>query len=262
MTVDAALVGPVPVVLVPGLSGAPETDFAFLGPMLARQRRVLTVDLAVAGAGDAAGSGATASATATSTTEAACEAAVVRAAEDAGGPVALLGVSVGAVLAVRVAAARPDLVRQLVLVAGWLSPTEKLRAFAGTWARLREEGSAALDTVSAAALVSVDAFDRARGLPATAATDRLVALAAGLPAVGAESVRAPALVVGADHDELAGAAQSRLLFATIPDARLATVPTGHAALVERPAEVLRLVTDFLERPDRHPAATRIPAMQP
>lgn len=237
---------PVPVVLVPGLSGAPETDFAFLGPMLARHRRVLPVDLTAIRSADPA----------------AAQAAIVAAAEQAGEPVALLGVSVGAVLAVRVAATRPDLVRQLILVAGWLTPTDKLIAFAGLWRRLRDEGSGALDAVSAAALVSVGGFDRARGLPGTPATDRLVALAAILTADGADSVRAPTLVIGADHDEIAGAAESRLLFATIPDARLAAVPTGHAVLVERPAEALRLVGDFLERPDRHPAATRIPAMIP
>lgn len=236
---------PVPVVLVPGLSGSPE-EFAFLAPMLARHRRVLPVDLATVGTPDPA----------------AAQAMIVAAAEQAGEPVALLGVSVGAVLAVRVAAARPDLVRQLILVTGWLTPTDKLIAFAGIWRRLREEGSEALEAVSAAALVSVGGFDRARGLPGTKATDRMVALAAILSADDADAVSAPTLVIGADHDEVAGVDASRLLFATIPDARLATVPTGHAALVERPAEVLRLVVDFLERPERHPAATRIPAMVP
>lgn len=241
---------PLPVILVPGLSGAPNEDFAFLAPMLARHRRVLPVDLTMltddAGADDAAFA----------------EAAIVAAAEDAGEPVALLGVSIGAVLAVRVAATRPELVRQLILIAGWLAPTRKLTAFADTWARLRRERSGTVDAVSAAAVTSTGGFERARGLPATPTTDRLVALAARLTAAGAESVRAPTLVIAADHDELAGSAESRLLFATIPDARLATVPTGHAALVERPAEVLRLVGDFLERPDRHPATTRIPAMRP
>ncbi|WP_375400339.1 alpha/beta fold hydrolase [uncultured Amnibacterium sp.] len=250
-----ALSAHVPVVLVPGLSGAPTEDFAFLAPMLARHRRVLPVDLTALTNADS-------ESTDSLIDPAAAETVIAATAEEAGEPVALVGVSVGAVLAMRVAARRPELVSQLVLVAGWLAPPVKLTAFADTWARLRREQSGALNAVSAAALTSIDGFERARGLPGTPATDRLVALAARLGAAGAESVRAPTLVIAADHDELAGPAESRLLFVTIPDARLATVPTGHAALVERPAEVLRLVGDFLERPHRHPATTRIPAMRP
>ncbi len=61
----------------------------------------------------------------------------------------------------------------------------------------------------------------------------------------------PTLVVGCTHDDLAGVDQARMFFASLPDARYAEIDSGHAALAERPAEVLAIIREFAADPARH-----------
>ena len=65
-------------------------------------------------------------------------AAAAEAATD--GRVDLVGFSLGAVVAAAVAALRPDLVRRLVLVAGWIGPNDEyLRNLMTVWRRIADD---------------------------------------------------------------------------------------------------------------------------
>ncbi|GAB2456229.1 pimeloyl-ACP methyl ester carboxylesterase [Conyzicola lurida] len=91
-----------PLVLLPGLSGSAAVDFAFLAPVLARQREVIALDL-----DDRTPS------------------------RLPDGPFDLVGYSVGAVAAAELALTAD--VRHLVLVAGVLESGERQRRFARVW---------------------------------------------------------------------------------------------------------------------------------
>jgi pimeloyl-ACP methyl ester carboxylesterase len=154
---------------------------------------------------------------------------------------ALIGYSLGAVLAARHAASRP--VASLTLVCGWLETTPRLV----DWTRHAFDPAFAAHT-----MLSVEAFGAEVPL-----RPELVAMAA-TASVGelAGDIRTPTLVIGATQDAVVGPRQSRLLFGAIPDVRYTEIPTGHAALVEQPARVLALIDDFLARPLRHANGVR------
>ncbi|MDM4762171.1 alpha/beta hydrolase [Galbitalea sp. SE-J8] len=197
----------------------------------------------------------------------------------------LVGYSLGATVAA-VHAAGHD-VAALVLVSGWLDPTpglvhwtehaadpdfaaRTLLSPAG-WAAARESAPAARRSAphhgNAASAVHRGNPNPGRphhGNAREPALDpKLVALAArtgvGDAALG---IRAPALVVGASLDTVAPLEQTRLLAAAVPDARYTELPTGHAALSERPAQVHAVVDAFLRAPQRHPAGAEVAAWRP
>lgn len=230
-------------VLVPGLSGRPDMDFPFIAPMLRRQFDVTEVRFDGLAAPDLD----------------ALLAVVDSAVASCSTPPVLVGLSLGAAIAARVT--RP--LSSLVLIAGWWRPSPKLETFAATWMRLREEGSAALDDVSALALYSAEGWDAARALPADSISDAMIALAAraDLSKVSL-AVTAPTLVVGGVHDEVATTRETRLLFGAIQDARYAELRSGHAVTHERPAELLELITAFAAAPTRYPAGSIISEQSP
>jgi len=237
-----------PVVLVPGLSGRPAEDFSFLSPMLARRHDVSTVTF--------------------DDVDHSCSlrdlvervhSVVERCAE----PPAVVGYSLGAVASVAFAAAHPSSVAGLTLVAGWLTPSPKLRAFAEVWRALRVEGSTALPHAAMTALFSADGWDSARPPLIDGVADALIRLSATADVSAlVPLITAPALVVGGALDEVATRIQSKLLFGALTDARYAEVHSGHAIVHERPAELLSLISAFLARPDAYPAGTRIREERP
>ncbi len=242
-------------VLVPGMSGRPEVDFPFLGPMLRRRFEVTEVTFegleAAAGRGQLEGLEQPSFAALLERVEAAvlaCETSPL-----------VVGYSLGAVVAARLVSATAG----LVLIAGWWQPAPKLLAFATTWAQLRAERSAALDRVTQHALYSAAGWDAAHTLPADALTDALIALAArtALPE-GAPLAEASTLVIGCSHDEVATTRQTQLLFGALPDARYAEVPSGHAVTHERPAELVELITSFAAAPDRFPTGSIVTTLAP
>lgn len=62
------------------------------------------------------------------------------------------------------------------------------------------------------------------------------------------TIRAPTLVVTSDNDHLIPQALSELIAARIAGAKLVVMPgAGHIPFMEQPAEVVRIVTDFIDQ---------------
>ncbi|TFD19542.1 alpha/beta fold hydrolase [Cryobacterium sp. TMS1-13-1] len=231
-----------PVVLVPGFSGRTGEDFPFLLPMLERRHRVVSVDFTTPGVhtlGDLVSR---------------IGVAVARCDE----PPAVVGYSLGGVAAAAFAAQQPAALSSLAVVAGWMTPAPKLGAFAGLWAELQAERSAALAAAARQALYSADGWDSARPPLVDDIAARLVALGSTLDVSAmAPGIAVPTLVVGCASDEVATTWQSKLLFGAIADARYAQIDAGHAVVHERPAELLAVLGAFLTEPTRYPAGTLI-----
>ena len=253
------------VVLLPGIGGDGARDFGFLGPMLSRHRRVLTLDYPT---------------TATNLAGLAefARAAIARAFP--GEEVQLVGHSLGAAVALELAAITPT--RAVVLIAGVYGGSPRTHLFAATWQRLaglaelpklpelpdsaelpESAGTSAREDFARFAALSgaFVEFEPARTLPwgGGPATDAHVELLASTTvADSAAQLTVPTLIIGAGDDAIVGAEQSRALFGAIDDARLVVIDSGHAALVERGAEVLSFVDPFLDNPGEHPAGTILP----
>ncbi len=177
-------------------------------------------------------------------------------------PPVVVGYAIGAAAAIRAAVDDVDAVAGVVAIAGWLTPGPKLQAHAGLWPALADRPEV-LAAVVRQARWSADGWESAGEPAVDARAHELVVLSAqiGLEEV-APRLRVPALVISCRYDEVAGVAQSRLLFGALPDARYAEVASGHAVLRERPAEVLQLVDEFADDPTALPAGHVLPAALP
>jgi len=148
-------------------------------------------------------------------------------------PVDLVGVSLGALVAVAWAAAHPDTVRRLVLYGGWVSGREVSPASArehvlGLVASHWGLGSDVLTDIFApdSDAVSRAEYGRYQRASASAATARsLLALSYDLDVGGMlERVRAPTLVVHRADDRAAPVEQAQALATGIPGAELVVLP--------------------------------------
>jgi pimeloyl-ACP methyl ester carboxylesterase len=167
--------------------------------------------------------------------------------EHAGGPVHVLGVSWGGVVAVRLARRHPHLVRSLVLAdssRGSGQTPEQAAAMRGRAQELRIRGAAAFAAERAPRLVSAGAAD---SLVDTVA--RTMAESIRLPGYGyaADSmaatdltaelaaIRTPTLVLCGSEDTVTGVEESQALAGGIEDAVFVTLRSaGHLANQERP----------------------------
>jgi len=176
--------------------------------------------------------------------------------EAADGRVDLVGFSLGAVVAAAVAALRPDLVRRLVLVAGWTNPGDVyLHNLMTTW---RRTGS---DPEAFGRLGTLTAFSRTF-LNTIGAAEVEKIVAGNLPTPGAlrqielnlrvdirpllPKITAPTLVVGCTLDATVPVENARELHAGIAGSTYAEVESGHVVLFEQPAEFVKLVEDFIQ----------------
>jgi pimeloyl-ACP methyl ester carboxylesterase len=150
-----------------------------------------------------------------------------------GGPAHLAGYSAGGVVALGVAARRPDLVRRLVVLNtayakdGWLflpQPGGELPAeVADRYAEVSPDGRDHLPVV-------VEKFARAAHAP---------------EAVDLGAITSPTLVLGSD-DDIVRLEHTVALYQGIADAQLCVLPgTSHLMPFERPELVTSLVADFL-----------------
>jgi 2-succinyl-6-hydroxy-2,4-cyclohexadiene-1-carboxylate synthase len=190
----------------------------------------------------------------------------------AAAPAMVVGYSLGARIALRLAVTRPEIVRRLVLEspsAGFASEDERLER-----RRLDEARALRLDEHGIRAFV--DEWERepvfagqAERLPRAAAAtlrsgrlaNRPQGLATSLRGAGQGSmeplfdrlrdVRCPTLVIAGADDPI-GCRRAGAIAAGIADARLEVIDrAGHAAHLERPAAFRRLVLSFLlEEPAR------------
>jgi 2-succinyl-6-hydroxy-2,4-cyclohexadiene-1-carboxylate synthase len=197
-------------------------------------------------------------------------------------PATVMGYSMGARVALRLAITAPSLVARLILEspsAGIADPAERAarRASDEELARLAER-----DGIEAfmARWESLPIFDSERSLPpdvrARHHAERLRCrpdgLAASLRGAGQgsmeplhsrlDSVTAPTLAIAGELDGV-GAPRARAIAAAIRNAALALVPgAGHAPHREQPEQVTRLVLEFLARPPDPPLTTVPPPAVP
>ncbi|RKS79341.1 pimeloyl-ACP methyl ester carboxylesterase [Actinomadura pelletieri DSM 43383] len=181
---------------------------------------------------------------------------VIAVIEHAGtGPADMLGFSLGAPTAAAVAALRPDLVRRLVLVAGfphaedeyiqqlitaWLTLTDNPEAFGrlGTLTSftpryLNEIGH---DLAEQARWFMSPVDGRLRQLDLV----RRVDVRSLLP-----RIEAPTLVIGCTRDQLIPVENHREFSSAITGSEYTELDTGHVLMAERPADFLKPVLDFL-----------------
>lgn len=176
----------------------------------------------------------------------------------------LLGTSYGGEVGILFAARYPERVRSLAIVASVAHLEPDLAAKTAAWAEAAASGPRALfrtmlpDTYS-------PGFRELNPAMLAAAEERLAALPPEFFASFAElvaafhrldlrgelgEIRCPTLVVAAELDTLKPPAYSREIAAGIAQARLAVVRhAGHAVVLERPDEVVRLLLDFLSKID-------------
>ncbi len=178
------------------------------------------------------------------------------------GPAAVVGCSFGGRVAVELAGAKPELVRKLVLVAPGLASTEWTEESKAGFAEeeeLVERGDlAGAGAQQARMWLAPDASEEVRRLTA-AMTVRSYEqqlpvdgeVRASWPEPSAETrlreLRQPTLVVvgAADRPELRSLAER--IAEELPDARLETIAgAGHLPSLERPAELNRLLLEFLQ----------------
>ena len=153
------------------------------------------------------------------------------------GPVDLVGHSLGALIALRVAAAHPQLIRRLILI----SPpgiTQQRSAFAFGWPLI-----ASLTGARPSFLVRL-AADASRAGPANILRGaRYVASADAT--IEAEKVAAPTLLVWGAGDRLVPSTSATQWLELLADARLHVIPTAaHVPMVEAPEELAAVISKF------------------
>jgi pimeloyl-ACP methyl ester carboxylesterase len=209
------------VLLLPGFGSTIAADFSFVGPMLGRTRTVIGVE------------------TGEPLPEGAAPMHVVG--YGAGAAAATIAVAQGRVAALTVTLIAPVLASPVAPSPATAPGTAMPDLLSPAFRALRPEVSAPRS----------DPERAAAELAALADVD-LVALIA--------SVDVPVLVIRCTDDALAGPTDAARLVDAAPDARLALVDSGHAVLVERPAEVLALLAPFLADPHGHAAGSVIRAV--
>ncbi|HUB04843.1 MAG TPA: alpha/beta hydrolase [Solirubrobacteraceae bacterium] len=260
IAIDETGQGP-PLVLLHGV-GASRAVWRRVTPALAEGRHVIAPDLPGFGESAPAGSG--------FDLDTAAEALAEPLAERAGGPFDLLGNSLGGAVAFRLALARPDLVRRLVLSApAGFAPApapRALRAAAGAFG----DRALAVRRVVGAPVARVPAVRRALLWGAVAEPQRLAAddarmmleASRGSTRVGAavsavlgadlrtdlERLEAPLGVIWGWRDRVIPISTLRQIRATRPDVLVITIPrAAHVPQIERPAEFAAAVRRLLER---------------
>jgi pimeloyl-ACP methyl ester carboxylesterase len=166
------------------------------------------------------------------------------------GPLVVVGHSMGATVALRLAVDAPELVSGLFLIApvpasgAGFSPkgADYLRATAGNPATARKWLSAmfAGETNVAALERLCDAAGKA---PRDAALESFESWANADFAEATRSISAPAIVVAPERDKPEN--YQRKVAALLPNARFVELPDcGHYAIVERPGEIAKLIGDM------------------
>ncbi len=178
------------------------------------------------------------------------EAAALMRAELGPGPAHLVGVSWGGVIALRLAATRPGLVRSLTVIGASLgSGTDperaaRMRERPAELARLgptgfaRERGPRLLSPGARPELVETVVATMAGAVRLPGYSAAAEAMAAADLSGDIARISAPTLVLAGAEDTVTGPERAREIAAGIPGAALVTVPgAGHLANQERPAIV-------------------------
>jgi pimeloyl-ACP methyl ester carboxylesterase len=161
--------------------------------------------------------------------------------EVVGGPAHLVGYSDGAITALLVGLARPDLVRRMVLISGQFHQNGLIPAFFHG-----PDAVAELQESVLGAWYAEDSPDGGEHFPVVAA--KIIESALTGPTLAAEQlagVPARTLVLSGDDDAIT-LEHTIEMYRSLPEAELAVVPgTSHVLVMEKPALVTQLVLDFL-----------------
>lgn len=172
----------------------------------------------------------------------------------------LVGHSLGAVVAIRLAALHPRRVRSLALHAGWAYTDTPMAAEFRYWLELlRAQPSPGLFARALPQIAFGPGYWARTDLEANEElVDQLTAflapgtqrqvevdLAVDVRALLAR-IAAPTLVLASAHDRIVPAAQQRALLAAIPDVRYAEIDAGHGAPAEDPAGFTAKIASFLD----------------
>jgi len=251
-----------PLVLLIAGDGKHMDGYAFLLPLLERKHRVVTVSLLEGWTGIGV--------QLPSIDELVGRARAAILDLGPGRSIALIGFSLAGVVAAAYTASYAG-VGRLIVISASLTSSPRHRAFARTWARARALGSDGMRDFVTYSMLS-PAFHEDSRPSDNAAIDALMidptadAAAAIFAAADisnlAPQIDVPTLVIGCAGDQVASVEQSQALFAAIPSARYSEIDCGHAALLERPVEVLSLLERFLRNPHRHAPASVIPRDEP
>lgn len=257
MHVDERGDGP-PLLLVPGIP-AIASDWAPLAERLASRRRTLAYDNRGSGRSTVT-PGPYTTAQLAADAAALLEALGVERAD-------VFGMSLGGMIAQELALARPDLVRRLVLGCTHCGvrhaarpPRDAGLAFAmetDDWGlRMRTLAPFALATDADPELLARFVEKKAGDTQDPVGYRAQIAAALShdtydrLP-----EIRMPTLILTGDDDRVIPGESSTVLHERIPDSELHTIPgTGHLFFLEQPEETVRLLEEFLDRPDAAAAA--------
>jgi 3-oxoadipate enol-lactonase len=167
------------------------------------------------------------------------------------GPVALVGASFGGQVCLEVAARRPELVSELVLLAPRVPDhdwSEDVKAFAEEEDRLIEEGDLDAAADLNAQFWAPAVADRVRPMQRRSFELQLSSAAESVDPerIDLGAIRARTLVIVGEEDKADFRAIAARLAEEIPDAELVTMPgVTHLPSMERPEETAALVRRFL-----------------
>ena len=159
--------------------------------------------------------------------------------EELGPPVDLAGHSLGALVSVRVAALRPELVRRLVLISPpGVGPPRSPLTYAWPLARTMLGSRPSF-------LVRLT-YDGLRAGPRNLARGGLHVARADVTAELA-AVTAPTLLAWGARDGVVPIEEASIWLERMPDARLIVIPgAGHVPMVDSPVELAEAIRPFLE----------------
>lgn len=245
--------GPV-LVLISGTGGDLHSNWDHLVPFLSRHRRVLRVDYS--------GSGATRDNGGPLTLSVLAEQVLGAVRADGAASFDLFGYSLGAAVAVRIAAEHPRWVRSLALLAPFAEGSEpRIKLQFEVWQQLIQT-----DPALFARMVLLNGFspsflrnfDDRRieewvelicrsncwdGMLRQIELDAQVNVTAQL-----SKINRPTLVIGCGQDHVVGPEAAKAMAGTIPGARYAELDAGHMAPFECPEALLHLMGDFFRMP--------------
>jgi pimeloyl-ACP methyl ester carboxylesterase len=249
------------IVLLPGIGGNANIHFSFLLPMLARKHQVMAIDF---------------SDPRPLVNEPLQLDDLVKQASKAidvllpNRRICLIGFSLGAEVAVGLAAFHRA-PQQLVLIAGWLKSSTSQQLFATIWLRLARGGPQ--DRARFARLASfstthinghtLSEIDQSTPVEPSPFTDAQIELASRIDlTISAQKVGAATLVIGCSNDGMVDTDQVKALFGAIPHARYAEIDSGNAVVLERPAELLSLISGFISNPEHYAPGSILPVATP
>ena len=168
------------------------------------------------------------------------------------------GYSLGAVVALRMAARHARRVASVTSLCGWAVTDARMRLTFDLWSRLIDIGPevfmryALVDGYTADGLAMLEPM-----------IDTVVSMAAGTVQAGSASqleldarididscladISAPCLVIGAVEDRWVDVMHSRHLASMVPGARLIEVPAGHLVIIERAADIAASLAGHIGR---------------